>query len=382
MRYAAAGASTLTQYRSRSGAADEPRVLVLLDGVAAFRQAYEIGERSRWFDMLVNIAADGRGVGVHLAISADRPASVPSALGSSIQRRVVLRMADDMEYALLGLPTDVLGVRSPAGRALFDGYEVQIAVLGGSNDVFAQAEATAGLAESMKRAGVSVAPGIVRLSEEIPLGGLPATVGELPTLGMESDELAPIGFTPSGSFLVAGPPGSGRTTALVGLEQSLRRWNASVRAIYFGTARSQLAGLETWDRAAVTPEEAVELATELSDEIAASANGRPIAIFVEGAPDFINTVADVPLQDMLKVALDHGVFVVGEGETSALAGSYPLQQLVKSYRTGIALQPDQVDGTTLFKTGFPRANRADFPFGRGFYVSRGKAQVVQLPLPK
>ena len=382
-RYSSAGAGSLTDYRRLAQAPTEPRILLLLDGVSAFRQAYEIGERSRWFDTLLGIAADGRPVGVHLVVSADRPASVPSALGSSLQRRVALRMADENEYALLGLPSDVLSLTSPPGRGLLDDHEIQVAVHGGNTDVLAQAEAMARLAESMQKAGVLPARAIERLPDEIRIEQLPAETSGRPTLGMESDELIPIGFEPAGSFLVCGPPGSGRTTALQTLEQALRRWNPTIRAIYIGNARSPLSGMEGWDDVAVTAEEAAELSRTLVDRPAGlTTAGQPLALFVEGVPDFVNTLADLPLQELIKRALDSGAIVVGEGETTSLAGSYPLQQLVKSYRTGIALQPDQVDGTALFKTSFPRAARAEFPPGRGFYVSKGRAQIVQLPLPQ
>jgi len=382
-RYAATGAGSLSDYRKLAGAPEEPRFLLLLDGVSAFRQAYEIGERSRWFDTLLGIAADGRPVGVHLVVSADRPASVPSALGSSLPRRVVLRMADDNEYGLLSLPGDVLSLTSPPGRGLLDGYEIQVAVHGGSRDVLTQGEAMAQLAASMEKAGVAPAPPILRLADEIRIEQLPAQVDGHPALGIESDELVPIAFEPVGSFLVCGPPGSGRTTALAALEQALRRWNPKVRALYIGNARSPLSGLDVWEASAVAPEEAAELArTLLADSKALGDEDRPTALFVEGLPDFVNSVADLPLQDLIKRALDHGALVVGEGETTSLAGSYPLQQLVKSHRCGIALQPDQADGMALFKTNFPRASRADFPQGRGFYVSKGRAQIVQLPLPQ
>jgi S-DNA-T family DNA segregation ATPase FtsK/SpoIIIE len=381
-RYAAVGAGSLTDYRRLADAPQEPRILLLLDGISAFRSAYEVGDRSRWFEMLLQLAADGRAVGVHVAVTADRPASVPSALASSLQRRLVLRMADEMEYGLLGLPTDVLSPTSPPGRGLIDDLEVQVAVHGGTTDFLAQAEAMEQLAEAMRRAGVTQAPPIARLPGEIRIDQLPATVEELPTLGMESEELEAIGFEPRGSFVVAGPPGSGRTTALIGIEQALRRWNAELRAIYFGNPRSPLASLDVWDRSALTAEVAAELAAELLAEGDHLANGgRPLTIFVEGVQDWVNGPADMVLQDLLKRVVDHGGFLVGEGETSSLGGSYPLQQIVKSYRTGIVLQPDQVDGTSLFKTNFPRSSRADFPLGRGFYVSKGRARLVQLPLP-
>jgi S-DNA-T family DNA segregation ATPase FtsK/SpoIIIE len=379
-RYAAVRAGSLPDYRRQAEAPSEPRILVLLDGVASFRQAYEVGERSPLFEMLLAIAADGRPVGVHLVVSADRPASVPSALGSSVQRRVVLRLADETEYGLLGLPNDVLTLNSPPGRGLLDGNEVQVAVLAGTSDVLAQAEAASKLAASMTKAGVESASSVERLAEILSFNDLPTEIDGLPVLGIESESLAPIGFTAVGSFLVSGPPGSGRTSALVALHHSLRRWKSEIAPIYIGNVRSSLPELPGWERIAVTHEEAAALIAELDLHPSARRGSAKPVVFIEGVPDFVNGVADIPLQEFVKRVLDAGGFVVGEGETTALAGSYPLQQLVKSYRTGIALQPDQVDGTSLFRTNFPRSSRAEFPAGRGFFVSKGRAQIVQVPL--
>ncbi|HEY5230283.1 MAG TPA: FtsK/SpoIIIE domain-containing protein, partial [Galbitalea sp.] len=86
-RYARVRAGTITEYRRLAKEPNEARILVLLDGLAAFRQAYEVGEHGRWFEALVGVANDGRPVGVHLLLSADRPAAVPSSMGSAIQRR-------------------------------------------------------------------------------------------------------------------------------------------------------------------------------------------------------------------------------------------------------------------------------------------------------
>ena len=377
-RYAAVGAGSLTDFRRLADAPAEPRILLLLDGIAAFRQAYELGDRSRWFEMFLGIASDGRPVGIHLVVSADRGGSIPSSLGSSLQRRVVLRLADDSEYGFLGLPSGVLTPTSPPGRGLLDGYEIQVAVHGGSADVLAQARAMSDLAESMERAAILSAPPIECLSDRIPADELPIEIDGRPVLGMESDELTPIPFSPSGSFLISGPPGSGRTTALDSLANALRRWNPDLAMVYIGNERSPLPGLDVWAATATTAEQAAELAQAAVGD--SGPFGEDFALFIEGVADFINTVADLPLQELVKKRLDAGGLVIGEGDTTAVTGSYSLQQPIRSHRTGIALQPDQSDGLGLFKTNFPRANRAEFPPGRGFYVTKGVVRVVQLPL--
>jgi S-DNA-T family DNA segregation ATPase FtsK/SpoIIIE len=54
---------------------------------------------------------------------------------------------------------------------------------------------------------------------------------------------------------------------------------------------------------------------------------------------------------------------------------------VKSARRGFALQPDPQEGESIFRTGFPRAKRSEFPPGRGWLVQGGKVRRVQLGLP-
>ena len=73
---------------------------------------------------------------------------------------------------------------------------------------------------------------------------------------------------------------------------------------------------------------------------------------------------------MIKKLLAAGHLVVGEGKTSALGSSYPLLVAMRGGRSGIALQPDQLDGN-LLRVQFPRLRRADFPPGRSLFVSRG-----------
>ena len=59
-RYAAVRAGTITEYREITGDHDEPRMLLLVDGMAAFRTEYEFAGRQAHFTTFTQIAADGR----------------------------------------------------------------------------------------------------------------------------------------------------------------------------------------------------------------------------------------------------------------------------------------------------------------------------------
>jgi S-DNA-T family DNA segregation ATPase FtsK/SpoIIIE len=378
-RFAKMGAGTITSYRTVAGG-DEPRILLLVDGLSAFRNAYENGERSKLFDMFCTIATDGRPVGVHILLTADRPASVPSALSSVVQTRVVLRMADENDYHGMNLPADVLKASSPPGRGMLQGTELQVAILGTRTDVGSQSAYTAELAEEMIRAGVSVAPPIPRLPEKIPLHELPPSIDRLPVLGLAATTLQPHTFVPEGMFVVSGPPLSGRTETVRAIAASLRRWNPDMRLHFLsGSTRSKLARMDLWTSSTCGAEDVAGQAKMLADEIAAPGGPRPTAIIVESIGEFIEGAAQMAMAELARACVKAGVFLVAEGESGTLTSSMPPLSTVKSGRYGIALAPDTQDGDRIYRTTFPnRLARNDFPAGRALFVYGGRTSVIQI----
>jgi S-DNA-T family DNA segregation ATPase FtsK/SpoIIIE len=380
-RYAAVNASTIVEYRAAANAPDEPRIILLVDNMAAFRQAYELGPYARWFDVFQGIAADGRQVGVHVVVSADRPGSVPTALTSVIQRQLTLRLTTDNDYLTLDVPVDALPASSPPGRGFVDGHEVQVTVLGGSANSSRQATTIERLAEQIRSsAGRAPAPPVQRLSDRVVLGELPPIVDDLPTIGIADDDLSPMAIVPEDILLVVGPAQSGKTSFLAAVALSLVRSGRGRCLVYLGAGRSLLRSVVTWEREAIGLDDVADAARELAEQIASGA-AAPDAVFIEDLALYLNTAADGPLQDLLKAARANGVFVVTDCETSSLA-SWPLHMAAKAGRHGVALQPDQHDGDNVFKTPFPRVARADFPPGRGFYVRRGQFRRFQSALPE
>jgi S-DNA-T family DNA segregation ATPase FtsK/SpoIIIE len=379
-RYAAAKAGSITDYRRLAGAPDERRILLLLDGFAAFRQEFEAtSARAPWYAVLQQIISEGRGLGMHVALAADRSASVPSAISAAIQRRVVLRMADETGYGLLDVPADILGPSSPPGRAILDGLEAQIAVAGGVSSVADQAQVIADIGAAMEQAGRAPAPPVGVLRTEYLLRDLPKTVGKYPLLGISEDTLEPMGFDPTGTLLLAGPPGSGRSAGLASLVASIERAIPDAEMYYFGNSRSELASSKAWKSSATAVDKVSELAKTLRPKVEAD-GAKKIVVVVESISDFLSTPADEPLVALIKAAKRSSNLLIGEAETSSWSSSWPLLAEIKTGRTGILLQPDYLDGETIFKTVLPRTSRADFPPGRGYYVTRGKYSRVQLPL--
>lgn len=379
-RYARAEAATITEYRRRSGQHDEPRVMLLVDGVGSFRTEYEGGLLTRWWELFLLIAAEGRALGIHVVMSADRPSAVPSNLASAVQRELVLRLANDMDYAMVDVPIDAYGPGTPAGRGFLDDREVQVAVIGGSDDLAAQGVAIQRFAVAMVRNGVAPAPPIESLPGRVALSELP-TDARRPTIGVGDDTLDAVGFVPEGAFLVAGAPHSGSSTTVATMVRSIAAVRPDTDFVLFGQRRSPLTSVTSWAATAHGAAEVEQLATKLALRLGDAA-GRSIVVVIEAIGELLDTDADMPLQELLRVCRDHGIFVIAQGETSTLTGSWPLLQAVKSHRCGIVLQPDQMDGDTLFKTPFPRTTRPEFPAGRGLMVQGGQVTKVQVAVPE
>lgn len=379
VRYSApsVNAGSITDYRTITGATDEPRILLLIDGLVAFRSAYEPPDRSRWLEMFTSIVTDGRPVGVHVVVASETRNGLTTGLSSGIQSRVVLRMAAPEDYGMLGAPADVIGESAGPGRGVLGGSELQVAVLGGSIDVAAQAQALRGFADAMRRTGVVEPDPIRSLPEDISLEDLPAEIAGAPVLGIASNSLGPADYEPKGGFLISGSPMSGRTTAVRTMAESLRRFDPTLELHWFGGPRSPLAGLSLWTSCTViteAPDAAAALSERLSD-------GAHAALFIENITDFASPPSDQPMQALVKLALANGCFVVGEGESSTLTNTMGLLGLIKASRAGLSLVPESSDGQGVYRTPFPRMSPSDRLPGRGLLVRGGRVEVVQVARP-
>jgi S-DNA-T family DNA segregation ATPase FtsK/SpoIIIE len=382
-RYAKVAAGTIAEYRTQSGDREEPRILLLVDGAAAFRKQYESADGQKWYDAVIAIANEGRSVGVSVVFSADRASSMSTAMMAAVQTRVTLRMADVADYGLMGVPADVLAPDSPPGRGMLNGREIQVAILGQDNTVRAQAKAFESYAEAMRKVGISAAPPVVRLPEQVRLSKLPAQVDNLPVLGLNAATLEPQGFEPTGSFVVTGPAGSGRTQALRSLALALRRWSPDVRLYYFGASRrSPIPALDVWAGVAIGPEQVAEQAKTLAEDVVKMPENRPVALFIENVVALTaNPVTAASLGTVVSAFLEEERFVVAESEVNTLGGNHGPLGALKEDRAGFALSPTIETGMSVFRsTPFPRPPTTPYPPGRGFLVRAGIPTLVQLAL--
>jgi S-DNA-T family DNA segregation ATPase FtsK/SpoIIIE len=377
-RFAGVRASTIVEYRKLAGLPDEKRIFVLVDGMSAFREAYEYTRLSGLWDIFLQLATDGRPLGIHLIVTGDRPNSVPPSLLASIQRRLVLRLSSEDDYMSLDVPKDVLGQASPPGRGLLGSHEVQLAVLGGNSNLALQAREVHKLSEAMLRQGVERAPRIERLPEQVDLDVLPAGQTDQPVIGVDDETLQPAALMAKGPLLLAGPPGAGRTVALVTLAYALRRSNPDTELVYIASRRSAVASLPVWSRSLVGADDVEEAVDELTDH--SSANPGKLAIFIEGLTEFTDSLAESGLERLVTSSVKADQWVVGESETSTWSSAWSLAQPVKSGRRGRLINAGDMDGDSLLNTPLGRVG-SDFIPGRGYIVGRGKVRKLQIALP-
>lgn len=377
-KFTRAHVSNLTGYR-QSVESGEPRILLLIDGISAFRDAYEHIGHSTHFAMFNQIVSDGRRLGMHVVLTGDRPGALSTSLASMMQRRLTLRLASDDDYMLTGEPSDILSVNSPPGRGIIAGNEVQVAVFGGDDSVAGQARAIAELATRMREKGFPEPEPVVRLSEHIALDGLPATVGGAPSIGIADETLAPVGIVPQGLLMLTGPPGSGRTTALVTLAQAVRRARPGTRIVHLAPAHSAIAKQAVFTDTAVGGAAVLEMVGRLSSTLALGVDN--LMIVIESVTEFTNGEVETDLGNLLKTLSGTPAFVIGEAEVSTWGQAWTLAQPFKSSRRGLLLAPNGVEADSLLNTPIGIIRRHDFPPGRGVLIDKGRGVWIQVAQP-
>lgn len=381
-----ARASTVHQYRSATG---KPlaRVVLLLDGLEGFRAENEFRDAGRPLDRLVALASTGRQVGVHLVVSCSRSGMIPTALAAKLGATITLgSVGRESPFAAGSTPhagsDDDLD--AAPGRGVFEGDTVQVAVPGGSHKAGAQAAALDELARRVRQAGLPRTPPVRRLEPWIPRGDLPAAIDGRPTIGVGYETLEPVGLPPCGLFVVSGPFGSGRSTAIRTIVTAAVETHPATEAHLVSVRASALVDAAPWRAAAETPDAASALAADLAARIpnACEDELRRLLIVVEGVGDFEGDPVEAQTARLVKVARRSGVAVVAECDPVTAPTAWQLFAELKAARAGLVLQPDEGDGLALFRTPFPRVPRGEFPAGRGYLVEGGRLTRLQLAVSK
>jgi S-DNA-T family DNA segregation ATPase FtsK/SpoIIIE len=379
--FAAVRASSLPEYRRNAPVgASVPRVLVLLDSYPGFQAMHERLEGGKWLDLFARLVADGRQVGIHFVITADRRTSVPMTIASSVPRKLVLRLSNDDEYLNAGEPVGILSPKSPPGRAIMDGTEVQVAVLGGTSNGERQAAEIGRLATRLRAAGVAEASSVGVLPDEFRRSALevPSTPERL-MVAIGDRDLRPRGVRlDQGAVLVTGPPRSGRTTALATIAQSAAALGLPLFHLHL--RQTPLAHAPFWDKVAHGPADGAQLVQKLIE--VSGRLGRRALVIVDDLGDLADSEADEALSELLRVGRDEPITVIGAVDNTVARRQYS-GTIPEMRKDGIAvlLQPDTDSDGDLVGVVLPRRTRGAWPEGRGYLAERGAAELIHVALP-
>lgn len=382
-----AGVSTLSEYRRIHPGESLPRIVVLLENFSGFSAAFERIDYGEMLDVLPRFVGDSRAVGVHFVITADRRGSVPPALAGVIPSKIVLRLAEEDEYVMLGIDRKLASrTPLPPGRGFVEmGLSLQCAVVGASGVGSAQTATINNLADELSAThpGTRV-PSIDVLPRTVHLSSLPANHdSQRPVLGLADDDLQPVFVDPAeGHLLVAGPHRSGRTTALISLGISLREVAPSLDLRLFAPRRSPIADLPIWSSMARGIEQCDRGATAL-EQLLDQADNKSLpeaVVIIDDAEDLADT-ADGSLARVTKRSRDLNIWVIVACDTQAAHRSHRgCIAEVKKDRHALVLMPDvDVDGD-LAGVRFPRRTSIQFVPGRGYLVRRGIGSLMQVAI--
>ncbi|MGI8681274.1 MAG: hypothetical protein ACR2JO_03890, partial [Mycobacteriales bacterium] len=198
---------------------------------------------------------------------------------------------------------------------------------------------------------------------------LPHAAPRRPWLGVGGDDAAPLALDLDllgAAILLAGPPRSGRTSALCTLARGLLAGGVPVAVVT--PRRSPLRALTGLRLAVGTSSEDARQLRELQ-----AAAG--LVVLADDVEALLDTPVDAALIDLVRA--DTGTTVLGAGRTDDLACAFRgLGVELRRRRTGVLLCPSPADGE-LLGVRLPRGVAERTP-GRGWLVADGTLTRVQV----
>jgi S-DNA-T family DNA segregation ATPase FtsK/SpoIIIE len=392
---AAHSAGTLTELRGTLPADRRPaHIVLLIDGWDTLNALIVDIEDGRMVSQVAMLLREGAAAGIHVIASSER-ALMGGRIAALNDNKLLLRMNDVGDYVMHGIERQRVPSAMAPGRGFRTegGSEIQVAMLPAGPSGQEQAEA-------LRQIGAEAA----RRDQGVPAAARPFRIETLPSavsfkeayartapgdrrpmvgmVGLGGDNVAPVWVDFSGvaaSYVIAGPPGSGRSTALASLAVSLLRGGTGVVAL--APRESPLRGLEGRRGAAVitslTPTE-----QDLMAALEAVGRGGPAVVLVDDADLLAMTPADNLLRDIASSGRDRSLGLVCAGPAEALVS--PLSSWigqVRRSRKGLLLSPQSIGEGDILGLRLPhnviRVNRVP---GRGFTTdSAGDLLTVLVP---
>jgi DNA segregation ATPase FtsK/SpoIIIE, S-DNA-T family len=375
-----------------------PWMLLLFDWWEGYVAAYEQYDYGRLIESILLILREGPAAGLRAVVTTDR-AALLGQVGTVFQRRLVLNLADKDDAAYAGLNVRAMPRLQPSGRVVFLGssqmLEGQVALLGrAASEPDPSGPAQVAALHALGRGAALRYPRPPRSQRPLRVDALPVRITAAETLALEpsfnppsalwalagagGDELGPLGLDVGADgpgVVVAGPPRSGRSTALLTMTRSLLA--AGTPVLVITPRRSPLRALDGTS--------GVLGVLDGSDSAAAeellSGRDRFVAV-VDDAEMLADGLVSPVLERVLVSGRDgeHGVILAGPVTDLGRCYAGFIFTALKS-RCGLFTGLEGPGDGDLFGLRLPRGTGPG-PLGRGLLVRSGTTAPVQIALPE
>jgi len=389
-----------------------PYLVVVLDAWEDFHAEYEGTDAAQIIATAHELLNAGPAVGLRFILSADRSA-LSGDLSKVAADRILLRLDDSADYRMAGADRSQLPTVVPPGRGVRtrDGAEVQVALLDAAPRGSAQADAVERLGRALsapppppaeqepeqaeptpaesaegKSAAAAAEPALPEpMPERISVTQAEALDRAKPgpaaaLVGVSGDKLRPryLNLVEDGpGLLIAGPPGSGRSTTLTTMLGSLLAGGR--QAVVLSPRPSPLR-----DYAGATGVTAVFDGLAAAEDLLVAWAGTtsPKVLVVDDLQLFgPGSQINQALSQLLVAAVDTGDGIIAAGSVKDLASiEAGFGVDIRQSRSGVLLTPATGVGCQLF--GLPTEHHTDeaTAVGRALLVRAGKAETVQVAI--
>ncbi|WP_159613737.1 FtsK/SpoIIIE domain-containing protein [Glutamicibacter sp. JC586] len=350
------------------------KTVILVDGFVALREEFDAyGSAGSLMEQFMRAYAEGPALGLHFAVTSSINNRVPTAMNAITTQKWVFKLSDYHEYSALGIKKGNVPAPVP-GRCVSINELLQMHVASVNADL---SDAVALIDERWGHRPAR--PPVIR---NLPTELTPAQLGAVPSLtgepwkipvGISESDLSPVFLEiyPQEHVLIGGPARSGKSTLLMALAQLLQEvpvgglQHPEVWAICDKRSPLSAAGL---DKVCATNGDISGFVNDL--------------LFLDG-PRFL-LIDDVEKLDDQGSAIENllksgpeGVCVIAAGRSAELRSLYSWQKILRSYGTGVLLQPDPYKDQPIFGIDMPGKTPVALTPGRGYAHSGGHITLIQ-----
>lgn len=389
------GVADINEQRGQAADIDKlPHLILLLDRWESFTSTYGDQDGGALVEQVQGFLREGASAGIHLILAGDR-SLLSGRISVLTEDKWILRLQERNDYGLGGLNPRKIPQLIPDGRMLRagTGQEAQIALLATDKTASAQALALTeigvrarardrDLTQSLRPMRIDLLPSMLTWEEA---AGYPTEEHDpalWALLGVGGDQLVSVGIDLAlgpPTFLIAGPPGSGRSNLLAAMTRSLLQ--AGTDIVLVCPKRSPLPGLFA-DKPGVR---AVFERTDISaDDLrtAVETKSGPVVIVVDDG----ELVRDMPakefLREWIRAASGAGHGIILGGNAAEVGGGFSGWQTdIRNNQRGALLSPRNPFDGDLLGVRLPRsATTQSVSAGRALvHLGGGRLQTLQVP---